>query len=119
MAQNAPRNVGRYLTSEEAVELARIQADNSVIGYALMTMDGDEIESSGAWKSMLAPVFANVFDMADQLGTEFGSGGNHIVRNRFQILVLVAFLARLEGDLVLARPNVVPGRMLGPTTRQR
>ena len=72
MAQNAPRNVGRYLTSEEAVELARIQADNSVIGYALMTMDGDEIESSGAWKSMLAPVFANVFDLADQLGTEFG-----------------------------------------------
>lgn len=72
MMENAPRNVGRYLTSEEAVELARIQADNSVIGYALLTMDGDEIESSGAWKSMLSPVFANIFDLSDQLGTEFG-----------------------------------------------
>ena len=72
MLKEARKDVGRYLTSEEAVELARIQKDNSVIGYALLTMDGDEIESSGAWSSLLAPVFANIFDVADNLGEEFG-----------------------------------------------
>ena len=72
MLNEARKDVGRYLTSEEAVELARIQKDNSVIGYALLTMEGDEIESSGAWSSMVAPVFANVFDVADKLGEELG-----------------------------------------------
>ena len=72
MLNEARNDVGRYLTSEEAVELARIQKDNSVIGYALLTLDGDEIESSGAWSSMLGPVFANVFDVADKMGEEFG-----------------------------------------------
>ena len=65
-------NVARFLTSEETIELARIQKDNSVIGYALLGLDGTEIESSGAWKEMLAPVFANVFDLTDQIGEEFG-----------------------------------------------
>ena len=70
---NKPKpNLGQYLTSEEAVELARIQKDNSVIGYALLTLDGEEIEASGAWSSMLAPVFGNVFDVSDKLGDEFG-----------------------------------------------
>ena len=48
MLKEARKDVGRYLTSEEAVELARIQKDNSVIGYALLTMDGDEIEYNKA-----------------------------------------------------------------------
>ncbi len=65
-------HLGRFLTSEEAVELARIQKDSSVIGYALLSFDGEEIESSGAWSSMLAPVFANVFALADRLGDELG-----------------------------------------------
>ena len=72
MLNEARKDLGRYLTSEEAVELARIQKDNSVIGYALLTLDGQEIEASGAWSSMLGPVFANVFDVADKLGEEFG-----------------------------------------------
>lgn len=68
----AQHNVGRYLTSQETIELARIQKDNSVIGYALLTHDGAEIESSGAWSTMLAPVFANVFMLADKIGDELG-----------------------------------------------
>ena len=65
-------SVARFLTSEETIELARIQKDNSVIGYALLDLNGDEIESSGAWKSVLAPVFANMFDLVDHFGEEFG-----------------------------------------------
>lgn len=65
-------NVGRFLTSEETVELARIQKDPSVIGYAVVGMDGTEIESGGVWASMIAPVFSNVFNLADRFGEEFG-----------------------------------------------
>lgn len=73
MAQESKiANVGRYLTSEETVELARIQRDGSVIGYAVMAQDGTEIESGGTWSSMLAPVFSNVFDLADRMGAELG-----------------------------------------------
>lgn len=74
MLSEVPREANRYLTSEETIELARIQQDDSVIGYALLTMDGDEIQSGGAWSSMLGPVFGNVSDIADQMGEEFGEG---------------------------------------------
>lgn len=70
--QSKVTNVGRVLTSEETVELARIQKDPSVIGYAVIGLDGTEIESSGTWASMIAPVFSNVFDLADRMGEEFG-----------------------------------------------
>lgn len=65
-------NVGRFLTSEETVELARIQKDPSVIGYAVVALDGTEIESGGIWASMIAPVFSNVFDLADRFAEELG-----------------------------------------------
>ncbi len=65
-------NVGRHLTSEETVELARIQTDPSVIGYAVIGLDGTEIEASGAYSSAIAPVFSNVFDLSDRIGSEFG-----------------------------------------------
>lgn len=65
-------SAARFLTSEETIEMARIQKDESVIGYALLSLDGEEIESSGAWKSKLAPVFANVFDLVANFGEEFG-----------------------------------------------
>lgn len=69
-------NVARFLTSQETIELARIQKDNSVIAYALFSLSGEEIESSGAWRSMLGPVFANIFDMVDRFGEEFGEREN-------------------------------------------
>ncbi|MEM1299292.1 MAG: hypothetical protein AAGH68_08410 [Pseudomonadota bacterium] len=72
MLSEIPRASSRYLTSAETVELARIQQDNSVIGYALLTLDGDEIQSGGAWSSMLGPVFGNITDIADQLGEDLG-----------------------------------------------
>lgn len=72
MLSEVPRSASRYLTSEETVELARIQQDDSVIGYALLTLDGEEIQSGGAWMSMLGPVFGNVTDLADQIGEDLG-----------------------------------------------
>ncbi|MEL7469124.1 MAG: roadblock/LC7 domain-containing protein [Pseudomonadota bacterium] len=66
------RQVGRHLTSAETVELARIQKDPSVIGYAVLDLDGNQIEASGVWASQIVPVFANVFDLADRMGGEFG-----------------------------------------------
>ncbi|MEM7057003.1 MAG: hypothetical protein AAF557_05395 [Pseudomonadota bacterium] len=65
-------STARFLTPEETIEMARIQKDDSVIGYALLSMDGEEIESSGAWKSVLGPVFANIFDLVENFGEEFG-----------------------------------------------
>lgn len=65
-------NVGRFLTSEETIELARIQKDSSVIGYAIIGLDGTEIESGGIWASMIAPVFSNVFDLSDRFAEELG-----------------------------------------------
>ena len=65
-------STARFLTPEETIEMARIQKDDSVIGYALLSLDGEEIESSGAWKSVLAPVFANIFDLVENFGEEFG-----------------------------------------------
>ena len=70
--QDKIANVGRYLTSEETVELARVQRDPSVIGYAILSMDGTKVEAGGAWSDQLAPVFANVFELSDKLGMEFG-----------------------------------------------
>lgn len=64
--------VGRHLTSVETVELARIQRDPSVIGYAVMDFNGNQIEAGGAWSAQLAPVFANIFEMSGKLGAELG-----------------------------------------------
>ena len=62
----------RHLSAEETVEIARIQSDESIIGYAILKSNGEEIESGGAWKEMLAPIFANIFYLADRLGGDFG-----------------------------------------------
>lgn len=67
----------RYLTTQETIELARIQKDPNVIGYALLTLDGEELEASGNWSSMIAPVFANAFDLADRIGDEIGEQDVH------------------------------------------
>ncbi|MEM7507390.1 MAG: hypothetical protein AAF415_11650 [Pseudomonadota bacterium] len=64
--------IGRFLTSQETVELARLQQDNSVVGYSLLGMDGEELQGSGHWTDMIAPVFANVADLANKLGEELG-----------------------------------------------
>ncbi|MEL6478489.1 MAG: roadblock/LC7 domain-containing protein [Pseudomonadota bacterium] len=66
------QNVSRFLTSEETVELARLQQDNSVLGYCLLSMEGEEITSTGLWHDLIAPIFANVVDLADRVGEEFG-----------------------------------------------
>ena len=43
-----------------------------MIGYAVIGLDGIEIESSGIWASMIAPVFSNMFDLSDRIGGELG-----------------------------------------------
>ena len=65
-----------YLSAEETVEIARIQSDESIIGYAILKPNGEEIDSGGAWKDMLAPIFANIFYLADRLGGDFGESEN-------------------------------------------
>ena len=65
--------VRQFLTPQESAELARIRQDTTVIGFALISFDGIEIESSGVFKDFAAPIFANIFDIADQIGEEFGA----------------------------------------------
>ncbi len=72
MTDGSRERLGRALTSDETIELAQIQKDPAVVGYALLTLDGDEIEASGAWRSMIAPVFANIFMAVDRIGKELG-----------------------------------------------
>jgi hypothetical protein len=67
-----PLEAQDFLTPEETSELAAIQRDASVIGYALITNKGAEIEANGMFREMSAPVFANVFDLATKLGSDFG-----------------------------------------------
>ncbi|MEM1277037.1 MAG: hypothetical protein AAGH74_10975 [Pseudomonadota bacterium] len=62
----------KLLTPEETTELARIQRDPLVVGYMMLTHDGEEIEVSGDWRETGAPIFANAFDLVDRVGSEFG-----------------------------------------------
>lgn len=61
-----------YLTQEESAEFERIQSESSVIGYALIDMDGSEILSKGVFDELSGAIFANIFDIADRVGEEFG-----------------------------------------------
>lgn len=65
--------VRQFLTPQESAELLRVRQDSSVIGFTLISFDGIEIESSGAFREMSGAIFANIFDIADQIGEEFGS----------------------------------------------
>ncbi len=60
------------LSTEEITELARLQRDPAVVGYAIVSEIGEEIDVGGEWSDELAPIFSNVFDFADKIGTEFG-----------------------------------------------
>lgn len=66
-------NLRQFLTPQESAELQRIRQDPSVVGLALLSFDGLEIESSGIFKDLVGPIFANIFDIADQMGEEFGA----------------------------------------------
>ncbi len=61
-----------YLTAEETTELAKIQRDPLVVGYAVLTPQGEEIEAGGIWRNLISPIFANVFDIANKIGAELG-----------------------------------------------
>jgi len=61
-----------FLTPEETTELAKIQRDPLVVGYAVLTHQGEEIEAGGIWRGLIAPIFANVFDLANKIGAELG-----------------------------------------------
>ncbi len=67
----AKSNAG-VLTAEEIVAIAKVQHDSSIVGYAILRKNGEEIESGGAWKDVLAPVFSNVLFLADRIGSDFG-----------------------------------------------
>lgn len=64
--------IAQFLTASESAELKRIKEDPSVVGFALIAQDGTELEASGAFKDSSAAVFANIFDVADRMGEEFG-----------------------------------------------
>ena len=65
--------VAQFLTAAESKELKRIKENASVIGFALISQDGNELEASGAFEQESAAVFANIFDVADRMGEEFGA----------------------------------------------
>ena len=65
------QSVSSFLTPQELAEFAKLRRDPDVTGYALIGFDGEEIDSSGVWDTTV-PVFANIFDLADGLGGEFG-----------------------------------------------
>ena len=60
------------LTAQEFLEIQRISADPDVIAYALLDLDGRELNTSGAWSDMLAPIFANAVDLAKRVGEDLG-----------------------------------------------
>lgn len=72
MSDGTDHNVMQFLTAAESSELASIKQDPAVIGYALLSMDGREIDASGAFRETSAAIFANIFDVADRMGEEFG-----------------------------------------------
>lgn len=102
-----------FLTAEETTELARIQRDPSVVGYAVLTPQGEEIEAGGIWRETIAPIFANVFDLANKIGEEFGES------EPFEVLVMesgeyeVAGLSLSRARAVIVKQNgrasVAPG----------
>lgn len=59
------------LASWEFEEITKIKSDPSVIGYAIVTKRGDELESKDLWEDT-APILANLLDVADQIGGELG-----------------------------------------------
>ena len=71
LPSHSENNVSTFLNSKEAAEIERLKKDDAVIGYILISPEGDEIESSSMPESSCA-VFANVFDMAQGLGEELG-----------------------------------------------
>lgn len=73
MSSGPEHNVMQFLTAAESSELAAIKQDPAVIGYTLLSMDGSEIETSGAFQETSAAIFANMFDIADRMGEEFGA----------------------------------------------
>lgn len=64
--------IAQFLTQSESAELRRIKEDPTVVGFTLIAQDGTELESSGAFQESSAAVFANIFDVADRMGEEFG-----------------------------------------------
>jgi hypothetical protein len=59
------------LAAWEQEEISKIKSDPSVVGYAVVTKRGDELESQGLWEDT-APVLANLLDIADQIGDDLG-----------------------------------------------
>lgn len=64
--------VSQFLTPKELTEIDRIRNDNMVIGFVLLGLDGTEIESSGNFGDLAAPIFANILELVDRIGGEFG-----------------------------------------------
>ncbi|MEM7057001.1 MAG: hypothetical protein AAF557_05385 [Pseudomonadota bacterium] len=70
--EDSKATIAQFLTASESAELKRIKEDPAVIGFTLIAQDGTELEASGAFKDLSAAVFANIFDVADRMGEEFG-----------------------------------------------
>lgn len=64
-------NLGDILTPGELNEFNTLTRDPALIGFTLFDPDG-EIFLAQDIEDMAAPVYANVFDMAERLGRELG-----------------------------------------------
>ena len=111
MMGNQGQTLADYLTAEETTELAKIQRDPLVVGYAVLTLQGEEIEAGGIWRSLISPIFANVFDIANKIGAELGEEG------AIEILVMESGEYEVAGlSLQRARAVVVKKKASAPVS---
>lgn len=71
LVDESDKNVSAFLTSKEISEISKLRQDSAVIGYVLVSPDGEQIEANGV-PDNAAAVFANIFDMSASIGAEFG-----------------------------------------------
>lgn len=71
MEEDRKAGVTALLTAAEQAEMAKLKQEPMIVGHAVFTKEGEEIEAEGVWDET-APIFANVFDLADRIGKELG-----------------------------------------------
>ena len=72
MFEGEDRSIQALLTEPEFAELTKIRNESGVIGYALIDQAGSNLASDNLDMEALGPIFANAFDIANDIGSELG-----------------------------------------------